>query len=154
VKSPTCYTLILGVALSVTGVSWGQTQTTTASYNGLPIFIANDGADTISVASIIVPNALKVTNLTVRLQIMYPNVADLEVFLYSPLGTRVRLLDNNCSNLVNIDTTFDDAAPQIYRDFCPAEAGRGPFRPNDPLSNVYADSAAFGTWRIILPLRP
>jgi uncharacterized protein (TIGR03437 family) len=116
----------------------------------LPLFIANDGADTISVASIIVPNALKVTNLTVRLQLAYPNVADLEVFLYSPFGTRVRLLDNNCPNLVNVDTTFDDAAPQNYRDFCPTEAGRGPFKANEPISNVYADTSSFGTWRIAL----
>jgi uncharacterized protein (TIGR03437 family) len=149
-KSPSCSALILGVAVSLTLVCSGQAQTITASYNGLPLPIANDAADTISVASIVVPVAFKVTNLTVRLQISYPNVADLEVFLYSPFGTRVRLLDNNCPNLVNVDTTFDDAAPQNYSQFCPAEAGRGPFRASEPLSNVYADSSSFGTWRIAL----
>ncbi|MGH9632223.1 MAG: proprotein convertase P-domain-containing protein [Bryobacteraceae bacterium] len=149
-KIPSCFALILGVVVSLSPVSWGQTQTVTASYNGLPLFIANDGADTISVASLIVPNALKVTNLMVRLQISYPNVSDLEVFLFSPFGTRVILLDNNCSNVVNVDTTFDDAAPQNYRDFCPTEAGRGPFRAHEPLSNVYADDSSFGTWRIVI----
>jgi uncharacterized protein (TIGR03437 family) len=138
------------VAASLAPISWAQPQTISASYNGLPIYIATDGADTTSIANIVVPFALKVTNLTVRIQIAYPNVADLEVFLFSPFGTRVRLLDNNCSNLVNVDTTFDDAAPQNYRDFCPAEAGRGPFRGNEPLSNVYADSSSFGTWWIAI----
>ena len=147
-RMPICSALVLGIAVSLTPVSWAQTQTVSASYNGLPLPIANDGADIISVANIVVPYALKVTNLTVRLQIAYPNVADLEVFLFSPFGTRVILLDNNCSNLVNVDTTFDDAAPQNYRDFCPTEAGRGPFKANEPLSNVYADSSSFGTWRI------
>jgi uncharacterized protein (TIGR03437 family) len=142
--------LVLGIAVSLTPLSWAQTQTFTASYNGLPVFIATDGADIVSYANIVVPQALKVTNLTVRLQIEYPNVADLEVYLFSPLGTRVVLLDNNCSNLVNVDTTFDDAAPQYYKDFCPAEAGRGPFRANEPLSNVYGDSSSFGTWRIFI----
>src|SRR5688572_28430981 len=149
-RMPTCFGLILGIAASIAPMTWAQTQTVTASYNGLPLFIANDGADTISIANIVVPFALKVTNLTVRLQIAYPNVADLEVFLFSPFGTRVRLLDNNCSNLVNVDTTFDDAAPQNYRDVCPTEAGRGPFRGNEPLSNVYADSSSFGTWWIAI----
>jgi uncharacterized protein (TIGR03437 family) len=114
----------------------------------LALPIANDGADIISIANIVVPFGLKVTNLTVRLQLSYPNVADLEVYLFSPFGTRVVLLDNNCPNLVNVDTTFDDAAPQSYREFCPTEAGRGPFDANEPLSNVYADANSFGTWRI------
>jgi uncharacterized protein (TIGR03437 family) len=144
----TCSVLILGIAISLTPVSWAQTQTVTASYNGLALPIASDDADVISIANIVVPFALKVSNLTVRLQLTYPNVADLEVYLYSPFGTRVVLLDNHCSNLVNVDTTFDDAAPQNYRDFCPAEAGRGPFKANEPLSNVYVDSSSFGTWRI------
>ena len=149
-RMPTCSALILGIAVSITPMTWAQTRTVTASYNGLSLPIANDGADTISIANIVVPYALKVTNLTVRLQISYPNIADLEVFLYSPFGTRVRLLDNQCPNLVNVDTTFDDAATQNYRDFCPTEAGRGPFRASEPLSNVYADSSSFGTWRIAL----
>lgn len=147
-RMPTCSASTIGLALLLTPLVWAQPQTVTASYNGLPLPIANDGADIISVANIVVPRALKVTNLTVRLQLTYPNVADLEVYLFSPFGTRVVLLDNNCSNLVNVDTTFDDAAPQNFRDFCPSEAGRGPFKGNEPLSNVYSDANSFGTWRI------
>jgi uncharacterized protein (TIGR03437 family) len=148
VRKPICSALILGIAVLLAPVAWAQPQTVTASYNGLALPIATDEADVISIANIVVPYALKVTSLTVRLQLAYPNVADLEVYLFSPFGTRVVLLDNNCSNLVNVDTTFDDAAPQNYRDFCPAEAGRGPFKANEPLSNVYADANSFGTWRI------
>jgi uncharacterized protein (TIGR03437 family) len=143
-RLPTRSALVLGIAVCLVPVSWAQTVT--ASYNGLPLFIATDGANVISIANIVVPHALKVTNLTVRVQIEYPNVGDLEMRLFSPFGTDVVLLDNNCPNLVNVDTTFDDAAPQNYRDFCPAEAGRGPFRPNESLSDVYGDSSSFGTW--------
>jgi uncharacterized protein (TIGR03437 family) len=49
---------------------------------------------------------------------------------------------------VNVDTTFDDAAPSKYADFCPAEAGRGPFRANEPLSNFNSADSSIGTWRL------
>jgi len=123
------------------------TATVTHAYNGLALPIATDSADVITVATITVPRALKMTKVTAQVQIQYPNTGDLNVYLYSPQGTRTRLLDHNCS-VANIDTTFDDSAPQLWRDFCPTEAGRGPFRGNEPLSNFNSDDTSFGVWRL------
>ncbi|HYI97957.1 MAG TPA: proprotein convertase P-domain-containing protein [Bryobacteraceae bacterium] len=125
------------------------TATATYAYNGLPLPILTDSADTITVASITVPRALKMTKVTAQIQIQYPNTGDLNVYLYSPQGTRTKLLEHNCS-IANVDTTFDDAAPQIWRDFCPTEAGRGPFRGNEPLSNFNNDNSSFGVWRLAI----
>ncbi len=69
------------------------------------------------------------------------------MYLYSPLGTRTKLLERNCGSLKNIDTTFSDSASSKYADFCPSEAGRGPYRGNEPLANFKGQSS-FGYWRI------
>jgi len=122
------------------------TETVTYSYSGYPIPILTDDADVISVAGIIVPRALKMTKVTAKVNIGYPQVGDLDVFLYSPDGTRVKLLEGNCGSLRNVDTTFDDAAPQRFGEFCPAEAGRGPFRGNEPLSNFNNADSSIGLW--------
>ncbi len=55
--------------------------------------------------------------------------------------------ERNCSGLVNIDTTFDDSAQSRYTDFCPPEAGRGPFRGNEPLANSNNQNA-YGYWKL------
>jgi uncharacterized protein (TIGR03437 family) len=124
-------------------------QQTTVSYGyaGLPIPIFTDAADVITVASVFVPKALSISKVTVSVQIQYPNSGDLKLYLYSPEGTRTILLQNNCS-VVNIDTTFDDSAPQNWKDFCPTEAGRGPFRGNEPLSNFNGNDSSYGIWRL------
>jgi uncharacterized protein (TIGR03437 family) len=83
----------------------------------------------------------------VTAQVDYPEVGDLNVYLFSPQGTRARLLERNCGSLHNIDTSFDDAATTKYADFCPSEAGRGPFQSNEPLSNFVGQSS-HGTWRL------
>jgi len=124
----------------------GQSESGVYSYSGFPVPISystNDG----SVIEIRVPRALSISKVAVRLQIDYPQVGDLNVFLYSPFGTRSRLLERNCGALTNIDTTFDDAADVNFGTFCPVEAGRGPFRSNDPLSN-FNGQTSFGIWRL------
>ncbi len=50
--------------------------------------------------------------------------------------------------MVNVDTTFDDSAPSPWKDFCPSQAGQGPFRPDQPLSNFNSDDSSFGTWSL------
>lgn len=124
-----------------------QSATVTYSYNGLPLPILTDSADVITVAEITVPRALKMSKVTAQIQIQYPNTGDLNVYLFSPMGTRVRLLEHNCS-IANIDTTFDDASTQRWSSFCPSEAGRGPFQGNEPLANVNSDDSSFGIWRL------
>lgn len=137
---------MLWVTALLSGSLLAQT-TATYTYNGLPLPIFTDAANLITVAYIVVPNAVSISKVTAQVQIQYPNSADLKVYLYSPVGTRTILLENDC-NVQNIDTTFDDAAQSAWKDFCPAEAGRGPFRPDQPLSNFNKDASSFGTWRL------
>jgi uncharacterized protein (TIGR03437 family) len=145
-QSAKCATLLF----SCVAIAFGQSTPTTVTYtySGYPVYIATDDADLISIASIIVPNALKMTKVTATVAVDYSQVGDLNVFLFSPDGTRVKLLERNCGSLVNINTTFDEAAPQKYMDFCPAEAGRGPFRGNEPLTNFNNADSSLGLWRL------
>jgi len=144
-------TAVAASVLLVTGLTAfaQQTATVTYAYNGLPLLIPVDSADVISIATITVPRALKMTKVTAQLQIQYPNTGDLNVYLYSPQGTRTKLLEHNCS-IANVDTTFDDAAPSTWASFCPTEAGRGPFKANEPLSNFNSDDTSFGVWSLAI----
>jgi len=142
------YRLALAVLLAAVGYAQQQ-ETVTYTYNGLPLFIARDSADVISIANISVPRALTITSVTAKLQIDYPNSGDLKVYLFSPTGVRTILLEHSCS-VAGIDTTFDDSAPQLWKDFCPTELGRAPFRANEPLSNFRAEPSSLGTWRLSL----
>lgn len=128
-------------------LAFAQTQTYTYSYNGVPLPVYPDDWNTVAVASILVPRSITITKVTVAVQVQFNNVADLNVYLFSPQGTRTKLLERNCSGLVNIDTTFDDSAASKYADFCPAEAGRGPFRGNEPLANSNTQNA-YGYWKL------
>ena len=126
---------------------FGQAQTFTYTYSGLPVPIYPDDWDTVGVATIFVPRAISISKVTASIQVQYGGVGDLNVFMWSAAGTRIRLLERNCSGLQNIDTTFDDAAPNRYSEFCPTEAGRGPFRGNEPLSNANGQ-VSMGYWRL------
>lgn len=137
----------VGLFVLLAAGCYAQQETATYSYNGLPLFIPVDSADVISVATIDVPRALSIANVTAKVQIDYPNSGDLNLYLYSPTGIRVKLLERNC-NVSGVDTVFDDAAPQKFADFCPAEAGRGPFQGNEPLANMRSDPSSFGRWRL------
>jgi len=138
--------LLLGV-LAVTPILFGQTQTFTYTYSQLPIPVYPDNWDSVAVATIFVPRSILVTKVTASVQVQYNGVGDLNVYMWSPSGTRIKLLERNCGSLQNIDTIFDDAGPSRYSDFCPAEAARGPYRGNEPLSNVNNENA-FGYWRL------
>jgi uncharacterized protein (TIGR03437 family) len=138
---------VLGLVLVLSGLGsavWAQ-DTVTASYNGYPIPIMPDYWDTISVASITVPKALKMTKVTVKVNITYPQIGDLNLFLYSPDGTRTKLLEHNCGDKRIVDATFDDAASSLYNQACPAD-GRGTYRANEPLSNFNSADSSIGLW--------
>jgi subtilisin-like proprotein convertase family protein len=126
--------------------AFSQTQTFTYSYSGLPLPIAPDDWDTWSIISLFVPKSIVVTKVTASVTVQYSGVGDLNVFLWSPAGTRSKLLERNCGSLQNIDTTFDDSAPSMFRDVCP-QPGQGPFRGNEPLSNSVNENG-FGFWRL------
>jgi uncharacterized protein (TIGR03437 family) len=137
---------ILGM-LSFAPLIFAQAQTFTYTYSGLPIPIYPDDWDTVGVATIYVPRAISITKVTASVQVQFSGVGDLNVFMWSAAGTRIRLAERNCSGLQNIDTTFDDAAGSRFSDTCPVEAGRGPFRGNEPLANANGQ-IALGYWRL------
>jgi uncharacterized protein (TIGR03437 family) len=133
--------------LAAAPVLFAQAQTFTYTYSGLPIPIYPDDWDTVAVATIFVPRAISITKVTATVQVQFSGVGDLNVFMWSAAGTRIRLTERNCGSLQNIDTTFDDAAQSRFGDTCPTEAGRGPFRGNEPLSNANGQ-IALGYWRL------
>jgi len=128
-------------------LAFGQTQTFTYSYSGLPLAVYPDDWNTVTGLSVLVPKSISITKVTASVTVQYSGVGDLNVYLWSAAGTRTKLLERNCGGLQNIDTTFDDSAPNTYNEFCPAEAGRGPFRGNEPLANSARENA-FGYWRL------
>ena len=105
---------MLWVTALLSGGLFGQT-TGTYTYTGLPLPIFTDAANLITVAYIVVPNALAMSKVTAQVQIQYPNSADLNVYLFSPNGTRTILLQHDC-NVQNVDTTFDDSASSLWND--------------------------------------
>jgi uncharacterized protein (TIGR03437 family) len=135
------------ICLLLVSIASAQTATVSYSYNGYPVFIAVDDADVISYASIVVPDALRPTKVTVKAKVDYSSVGDLNLFLFSPDGTRTKLLERNCGGLNNVDTTFDDAASARFSEACPA-AGQAPFRGNEPLSNMNNIDSSIGVWRL------
>ncbi len=142
--------------LTVAPLLFAQAQTFTYTYSGLPIPVYPDDWDTVSVATIFVPRAIAITKVTAAVQVQFSGVGDLNVYMFSAAGTRIRLLERNCSGLQNIDTTFDDAGPSRFADTCPTEAGRGPFRGNEPLANANGQiSSAIGVslWRIMAAVK-
>lgn len=121
--------------------------TVTYTYGGYPMPLPVDSADAAVLMEVSVPRSLTITKVTASVQVNYPVVGDLNVYMFSPAGTRTKLLERNCGSLVNIDSSFDDAAQSTYADFCPSEPGRGPFRGNEPLSNLNGENS-LGTWTL------
>jgi uncharacterized protein (TIGR03437 family) len=123
-----------------------QPVTYTYAYNGPALQIFRDSANIITVVNLFVPRAITITKVTVNVEIDYPNPGDLNVFMYSPILTRTKLLERNCSSSASVsNVTFDDAAPTKYSDVCPSASGT--YRGNEPLSN-YNGQIALGTWSL------
>jgi uncharacterized protein (TIGR03437 family) len=136
---------VLLMLTALAPVAFAQSVTYTATYSGLPVFIPPNSNNAYAAVRVLMPKSLIIQKVTVTMQVAYPNIIDLNVFVYSPQGTRTKLLEHNCSGLVNIDTTFDDAAPNRFASFCPVEAGRGPFSGNEPLANSNGQNS-LGYW--------
>jgi uncharacterized protein (TIGR03437 family) len=117
------------------------------SYSGLPIRVLPSSYNTWSYANVYFPRSMVISDVRVGVQVQYNGVGDLNVYLYSPQGTRTKLLERNCGSLQNIETTFSDDTGTRYASYCPQEAGRGPFRGNEPLANSRGQNA-LGYWRL------
>jgi uncharacterized protein (TIGR03437 family) len=131
--------------LAFVPLAFAQTQTFTYTYTGLPLPIYPDDWNTIGVIRLFVGNSIQISKVTASVQVQYSGVGDLNVYMYSAVGTRTKLLERNCGSLANIDTIFDDSAPTKFADSCPAS--RGSYRGNEPLANSNNQNA-FGNWRL------
>lgn len=141
-----CWLAVL--ALATLPHAYSQTvQSITYSYNGNPLPILRDSANVVTLAFVDVPQGVKIQDVKLRVDIEYPEPGDINLFLYSPVGTRTKVLERNCgSRGTLLNTTFDDGAPSAYRDFCPVEAGRT-LRGNEPLGNSRGENA-IGRWTL------
>ena len=101
-----------------------QSVTYSYSYQGPPLPILRNSADIITIANIFVPKAIRISKVTATVEIDYPRPGDLNIFMYSPILTRTKLLERNCGSQGSVaNVTFDDGAPSRYSDACPAGAG-------------------------------
>ncbi|MFC1858424.1 PA14 domain-containing protein [Thermodesulfobacteriota bacterium] len=96
------------------------------------------------------PDSLADVNVT--LNITHPYDSDLDVYLYSPAGSAVKLFsavggtgDNFGTG--TIDTTFDDQAPKAIDDGSVASPFTGSFKPQGKLSAFIGEDPN-GTWRL------
>ncbi|MCC6493084.1 MAG: S8 family serine peptidase [Pirellulales bacterium] len=95
---------------------------------------------------IIVDQDLPITDLTVRLNISFPQDGSLSIWLVSPAGTIVRLSDQHGDDNADFqDTLFDDSAATPIGDGAAPFAGS--FQPDDPLSAL-AGQSALGVWTL------
>ena len=123
-----------------------QTQTVTYTYNGMGLPIYPNDWNVWAFANIFVPKSFTISKVTVSVQVQFNGVGALNIYLWSPQGTRTKLLERNCGNLANIDTTFDDGAPTMFSNSCPATSG-GSYQGNQPLANSNGQNA-FGYWQV------
>ena len=94
----------------------------TYAYNGPPQNVGFTTGSNATFISIPVSSTGTVTKVTVTVNISYPLVSDLNLYLFSPDGTRTKLLEHNCSGTPSatlVNMTFDDSASTLYNSFCP-----------------------------------
>jgi uncharacterized protein (TIGR03437 family) len=145
--------LVLVAVVAFAMCAAAQTTTYTASYSGLPVFIPPSNNNAYAAVRVLMPKSLIIQSVTVTLDVTYPNVSDLNVFVYSPQSTRSKLLEHNCGGnpppggpLANINTTFDDTATTMFSSYCPqSDPVQAPFKGNEPLANSQGQNS-LGYW--------
>ncbi|MGB5378348.1 reprolysin-like metallopeptidase [Muriicola sp.] len=112
----------------------------------LPVLISSTGTPTVS-STIMVVDDLPIADINVMVNIEHSFLSDLIISLVSPSGTEVQLTANSCSQLENIDATFDDdAAPFI----CNGDPGiSGTVKPLGSLASLNGESS-FGEWTLLV----
>jgi subtilisin-like proprotein convertase family protein len=112
------------------------------SAKDLPIAISTIGTPIIT-STITLMNDLPVADINVDLDLTHTFLADLEVSLISPAGTRVILVSNSCGGNQNILATFDDSADGFICGTAPAI--QGSVRPLGSLAAFNGEST-YGDW--------
>jgi uncharacterized protein (TIGR03437 family) len=143
---PACALVLTAATVLLQSDAKAQAVTYTFSYAGPALPIFRDSANIITSVNLFVPKPIRVSKVTANIEVDYAAPGDLNVFLYSPLLTRTKLLERNCGNSGSVaNVTFDDAAASKFSDVCPSN--QGPYQPNEPLSN-YNGQVALGSWRL------
>ncbi len=116
----------------------------TETANDLPLAIPSTGTPTVT-STITMLNDLPVSDVNVSLDISHSFLADLEVSLISPAGTRVILVSNSCGGNPDILATFDDGASSFICGSGPAILGT--VRPLGSLAAFNGEST-LGDWTL------
>ncbi|GGW48049.1 hypothetical protein GCM10007383_35160 [Arenibacter certesii] len=111
---------------------------------GLPITIPPSRSST-TTSTITIQNDLTIADMNVNINLTHTFLADLEINLISPSGTRVTLLSNSCGGSQNIQATFDDNAERFICGTIPAI--QGSVKPLGSLSAFNGESS-FGDWTL------
>ncbi|MCM4173598.1 T9SS C-terminal target domain-containing protein [Arenibacter sp. TNZ] len=109
----------------------------------LPLTISTIGAPTVT-SKITLLNDLPIADVNVNLDLTHTFLADLEISLISPAGTRVILVSNSCGGNQDILATFDDAGDSFICSTTPA-AIQGTVRPLGTLGAFNGEST-YGDW--------
>ncbi|WP_422931842.1 Ig-like domain-containing protein [Singulisphaera sp. PoT] len=125
----------------------GTSVAVTYNSTNVPAAISS-GTTTTSILN--VPAGFLAQDLTLTLNIAYPNDPDLEATLIGPDGTQVQLFTNVGSTSGNpgfSNTIFDDKATTPIQNGGPPFVGR--FLPQQPLS-AFNGKAAGGQWKLVI----
>ena len=100
------------------------------------------------VSTLTVNQDISISQLTISLNIKYPQDGALTVYLVAPDGTNILLVNRRGGNGTNFtNTTFDDSSAT------PIRSGTAPFsgsfRPESSLSNL-AGKNEKGTWKLVV----
>jgi subtilisin family serine protease/subtilisin-like proprotein convertase family protein len=91
---------------------------------------------------------INISDLNLKLNIYYPNDEELKIYLRSPSGTEVTLVDQaEAYGEGFYDTVFDDEAPTSFGSGDAPYAGS--YRPTSPLSAFNGENAA-GNWTLVI----
>ncbi|HET8886070.1 MAG TPA: S8 family serine peptidase [Salinimicrobium sp.] len=109
-----------------------------------PVLIPSVAATVTS--NIIIPaeQNLVVSDVNVTVEIVHTYVSDFDLFLVSPSGTQVILLENPCGSENDVEATFDDTG-SVFECATTAPAISGIYQPVEPLNQFIGEDSA-GEW--------
>lgn len=125
-----------------------QVCTTYMSTN-VPVNIPSVGTPTV-ISTITIPNQGKILDLNiVNLNIEHTFIGDLRIFLKSPNGTEIFVVDfdDKCSNEDNVEINFDDEGVGPYPAFPCPPTDQMFYKPKNLLSSFYQENIQ-GTWTL------
>lgn len=100
------------------------------------------------VSHLVINEDVRVTDINIRISARHTAVGDLRLWLVSPDGTAVMLMNRRGGSLDNLNnTTFDDESTRLVS--TSTNPTTGTFRPESSLS-VFDGKLAKGTWRLIV----